>query len=512
MVFPKAVKVKILVDTARRCCVCRLFKGPNVEVHHIKPLADGGENTYKNAITLCFDCHADVGHYNLRHPKGNKYSLAELKKAKAELIKQVQNGTIQGSNGPDKFLCRYYLCKSGVNLHDIVNDNLSCFPGQNPLLIKNQITDMLSKVFMNQTGYCRYVAGGSFLNREAYMGKHPDAIMPDKGIGDHSYYDVMRKPTYKELQKISAENNILKMMLNENLPAEKIAMVVANEDPCAGDTFEEQYILRDMWCAFLAITNIHNHPLTLNSIDGQKNIGNKMFSNFVVSCSNFEKIRLPACAIKPNETVVLPIAVIFPPFNPGNTEIWSEKAIRDCGEYEQVVTHEGRIGKNFSDYLVLGEQIIVNSINYKQNGGVFSQDVHQFDMNNMYTIDISWCCGSCPHLFLVCESVSYCREILAHCDSKIGTDKFVVPDGIKEIIIAELEDEKTEIACLKIDGYTYLENLFMKKGDTVKIRVKAGSQIEIIGQYIPQCTSTHRYLSAIKRNDLVGNFLRSINK
>ena len=62
----------------RQCCVCHNFGGRDVEVHHIKPEADGGPNTLANAIVLCFKCHSEAGHYNSRHPKGSKYSPQEL--------------------------------------------------------------------------------------------------------------------------------------------------------------------------------------------------------------------------------------------------------------------------------------------------------------------------------------------------------------------------------------------------------------------------------------------------
>ena len=68
--FPQKVKDQIFVDTARHCCVCHRYKGVKVEVHHIKQEALGGENTYENAISLCFDCHCDAGHYNPKHPRG----------------------------------------------------------------------------------------------------------------------------------------------------------------------------------------------------------------------------------------------------------------------------------------------------------------------------------------------------------------------------------------------------------------------------------------------------------
>ena len=57
---------------------------PKIEIHHITPQAEGGADTIENAIALCFDCHADAGHYNTDHPKGTKYSRPELRMAKEE--------------------------------------------------------------------------------------------------------------------------------------------------------------------------------------------------------------------------------------------------------------------------------------------------------------------------------------------------------------------------------------------------------------------------------------------
>lgn len=77
--WPLEVKSQALVACARRCCICHKFCSTNIECHHIVPESEGGESTLDNCIPLCFDCHADVGHYNVRHPKGTKYSASELR-------------------------------------------------------------------------------------------------------------------------------------------------------------------------------------------------------------------------------------------------------------------------------------------------------------------------------------------------------------------------------------------------------------------------------------------------
>ena len=94
MAFSKKIKNKIFVQSARHCCVCHRATGINIEVHHIKPRKQGGEDTLDNAIALCFNCHADAGHYFAGHPKGAKLSPQELIKHKSEWFKIVKENRI----------------------------------------------------------------------------------------------------------------------------------------------------------------------------------------------------------------------------------------------------------------------------------------------------------------------------------------------------------------------------------------------------------------------------------
>jgi len=76
--FPIAVSERVLVTTGRHCALCHKFCGIKIELHHIKPSADGGLDSFENCIPLCFDCHADMRTYDFKHPKGKKYTESEL--------------------------------------------------------------------------------------------------------------------------------------------------------------------------------------------------------------------------------------------------------------------------------------------------------------------------------------------------------------------------------------------------------------------------------------------------
>lgn len=85
------VKEDVLVICKRHCCYCEKYKGRDIEVHHIVPRSKGGQDTFDNAIPLCFDCHSEIGSYNPEHPKGNRFKPSELKRIRDEFYIKVKD-------------------------------------------------------------------------------------------------------------------------------------------------------------------------------------------------------------------------------------------------------------------------------------------------------------------------------------------------------------------------------------------------------------------------------------
>lgn len=92
MAFSEEIKIKAMIACGRCCCVCHKFCGNNMEVHHIKARAEGGQDIYENAIPLCFDCHAEVRQYDSKHPKGIKFTEKELIMHRDEWYRKVKQG------------------------------------------------------------------------------------------------------------------------------------------------------------------------------------------------------------------------------------------------------------------------------------------------------------------------------------------------------------------------------------------------------------------------------------
>jgi hypothetical protein len=58
-----------------------------METDHIRPVAEGGNDSISNAIPVCFDCHAEIHSYNDKHPRGRKFTSRELERHKEQWLK-----------------------------------------------------------------------------------------------------------------------------------------------------------------------------------------------------------------------------------------------------------------------------------------------------------------------------------------------------------------------------------------------------------------------------------------
>lgn len=65
MAFSEIIKKEVRQKAAYQCCCCRNF---GIEVHHIIPSENQGQDTIDNAAPLCPNCHTDFGN-NLKKRK-----------------------------------------------------------------------------------------------------------------------------------------------------------------------------------------------------------------------------------------------------------------------------------------------------------------------------------------------------------------------------------------------------------------------------------------------------------
>jgi hypothetical protein len=101
MPFDPEVKMRMFLRCERHCCLCKKQCGTKIEAAHIIDESDGGANDEENGIPLCFDCHQEVGSYNDKHPRGNKFRPDELRARRDRVYVLVAAGkldTLQPAN------------------------------------------------------------------------------------------------------------------------------------------------------------------------------------------------------------------------------------------------------------------------------------------------------------------------------------------------------------------------------------------------------------------------------
>lgn len=86
--FPPDLRVKLLLWCDRRCCLCKKACDVFIEVHHIIPESEDGDDGEDNALPLCFECHGRVSHYDVKHPIGTKFRADELKKRREQVFEE----------------------------------------------------------------------------------------------------------------------------------------------------------------------------------------------------------------------------------------------------------------------------------------------------------------------------------------------------------------------------------------------------------------------------------------
>ena len=86
MAFNRDEVARLLAMCHRRCCICHQFCGVKMETDHIIPKDDGGDDNIENAIPVCFECHAEIHSYNIKHPRGRKFTPDELRQHKDQWL------------------------------------------------------------------------------------------------------------------------------------------------------------------------------------------------------------------------------------------------------------------------------------------------------------------------------------------------------------------------------------------------------------------------------------------
>lgn len=526
MGFSPTVRNEALTSAARHCCVCHRYKGVKIEVHHIKPEAEGGPNTIDNAIALCFDCHTDAGHYNDQHPKGTKFSRPELKLAREKWYKIVQYHHIQApSNTSDHFHFKHLILRDYQTATEILSGNLKEFPFPQTILLRNeQFSFCKNLIDSNTHKYRIWRVELEGLNSIEEMRKvYPDIVIVDKTDAEISYFEASRIPTREELVKVRHEmDSFMQHLLDSSIDPALFCKAVfwINYQGCGDDTigepkYSQSIIFKPFWFSFLTITNTHDKSLEIEELIGnsQNNSGSLLHAHDS-SHEESATIKFPKLAILPNQTVLVSTGLLLSPFNEEdfNETIISDESMEDFAR-SQVITHKIR-NADKTDFRFIGKYFKPTELQYNFEDRLVTSEMHTLDLNNVFMLDRHWHIGSCPHLFYkrIDEKTEYVRELFIKTPGIKAEELLKIPENISEIILVELEDEITYIQEVSVNRVKVIEEIILNKGEEIRFAVKPNDHVSLIGYYKTEFTDIGRIEGQLIRNRILGKYLLSKNK
>lgn len=480
MGFSKEIKEDILVNSARHCCVCRRYRGVKIEIHHIISKEQDGEDSYDNAIPLCFDCHSDAGHYFAKHPNGTKFSPNELKKHKANWFKIVAENSIPLKK-ENSFHARYLITKEFDLIKDISNRNLERFPIKNCILLDNQVLEQCRNILKKQTYRHLEIENNIEIGPEEYSKKYPNAILSTKE-SEYKHFYHERTPSNEDIKNKCKTDSVSQYLVDNGVLPQKIARILTcYEGECAGrGAFQELFVLRPLYFKYLVLTNISNDYAKLQSLIAIEN------DKILYGQGDFakeEKIEFPNVLIEPNQSVIVPIGMFLANFDDLEKSDDYIRIHEIDGDRSQVLDHTSIDNHEGLEYF--RKNYLPKILTFDVNGHQLTQDIHDFDFKNIYWIDGYWNCGSCPHLFFekINSELLYQGEIFNEHPDKISAHRLIIEKDIIKLIIAELENETITISWLKINGETKIINKKLTIGQSLNISVSENDKIEMEGYY-----------------------------
>lgn len=516
MPFSKEIKENALIASARHCCVCHRYRGLKIEVHHIDQESEGGENSFDNAIALCFDCHTDAGHYNDNHPRGTKFSPNELRKARDEWYKIIHSNDINPAVGWSNDLhVRYIICKDKTDAFKIINGDLSAIPIQNSLLVENEIFKFFKWVeqVKNKFHAQWHDETNWFKDAFEYKAKYPDAIEVDRSDPKNPYFLCERIPSGAELlsDKFNVDG-LNKLLIKAGVEPEIISKVYSYAEECGGGDddrfYTESVRFRPLWFVFAVITNMSTDTIRLKNLQGSYNGTTSAFRPHEDSSGeNAYQFEFPKASFKPGQSVIVPCALMFAPLENLNFEQTIISSNHSLPEVIKQFSTTSTLDSDKDKFHIVGPTIKPSLIMYQKADLINEVELHPFDLKRTYLLSSNWCIGSCPHLFYVTNNkILYFKELFARRPGRTNIEHFIIPKGIQKIVIAELESEETLIESLSVNNKVIHEGITLRKGDTLEVNVENRDSLKITGKYTAKFDQKNWELTQF-RAELVGAFM-----
>jgi len=509
MPFTPTVKARAVEAAAGHCCVCHRFDAGHIEVHHIQPQAKGGQDNYENAIALCFDCHTWAGHYNSNHPKGFRYSPEFLRLARDKWYARVADRMICPATEDLAVQTRYLISRDHDVTIRLLAGDLFAAPIKDLVLANNEFGKFISSALLLRPQGLRRYFGENFASIEDLLKVHPKTKCQHTDLDGYAYYRCIRECTPPQFMKWVGDDGLTAVILDKGADIAELCIVAADNGECGDGTVTEVYLTRPAWSIFLAMTNIADRPIALEQVIGQRDTLDE-YRPLGGPAADFS-LNMPGCDVAPNQTVLVPLALLLGPIE----EVCEEQVLitrsSDRGDSIEEMNLTEFSVDHFAKFRLFGPSFWPQQVVARAQGETYRKNIHTLRLESVYTLDRVWQCGSCPHLFarFADGELRYIGELISTGQRREVDHSIELPTGAKELLIAELEDEVSRFAEVSIDGIVIGQGFEMHKGDVLHIPVSNAKILSVTGAYFPSHMQIDRIRGMETRNRLICQFLAS---
>ena len=486
MGFSRSIREEALVRAARRCCVCRRFKGVGVEVHHILPLADGGENSLDNAIVLCFDCHCAAGHYNPKHPKGTKFSPGELHKHRDGWFQRVSDSGVDAPE-PEEF-SRYYsrhlLCMDAGAAGDLLDMDRERIPFRYDYVLSNRVLDFMRNVLADELPHAsdsslhspgQYWGDGEFQSLQDFHEMHPEfGGETSRPLNTADFCDDGLVPS-----------RVMRQAVEAGLPPSEIGNACVEEYGCADGPNYFASVRRPLFL-FAELRNDSEEPVVFSSLIARSD-EESAFVRKLSTCGTGHLLTVDHSnlTLNPGDILLVPECVVLSgqSYDPMHTEFEVEYEMS-----EEQVQSVGLCGAgDSSDFYVIGPASIIEGYKLIVDHNEVTATIHPFELDKCYLYFRAWMVGSCPHLYVFDQERgwSYIREILSDSSPNRATcERLFMSENIQRLRIVETDYESTVIENLKFNDESLIhEPAILQRGDEMEFSIDGPGTLVISGWY-----------------------------
>lgn len=461
-----------------------------------------------NAICLCFDCHADAGHYNAQHPRGTRFSPAELRQHRDTWHEIVRRGGLDSAtDATESIHFRYYLCKNLDVVRELASGDFHRLPSVSLVLQNEVLAFQRDLVGRYEYGRFRHRPGPEYASLESFRESHPTAVLI-AGVPDPFVADWV--PAADEVADPATR-------LAHDLGAPMSELAVANlirEMGCDEiNGVRVEYLQRQLWFVYLGVHNLSTRSAALSHVESAFRRDSTYVPLQQVRSSGLTTHPLPLSPLLPGETMWIPVATVLAPLghdledvrNDAPSFAWQPKEA-DESEWEgqtQDLLH--RVEASAEGFHAIGPAHFPRAV----LGSNIRAEAHEFDLTNYYVVSRYFWGSSCPHYFglRMNGDLLYIGKCLGLPNEPIG-ERVLVPAGCQAVVVAELE---WEISTIQVNPGGRTEGratIHLMPGEYVVVRGREGEVIELLVEYRPLSLPLNGPVGHTEDAPLVRSFLR----